>query len=335
MTGQDRNTDGKDFLDFPGAERLVAAGRVAPPSADAVAAALAAVRSAAGRAQEDGPDGTAVELAWEPAPAAAAVPVRSWRRRVPVLVSVAAVVAIALGAGAAFQPWQGSGDTHSSPAAERTAAPERTGVAPYWKVRTVQWNRSSTRSPDETYQTEWRSRSDLRGKSGDGPVQYYSLDIAGIPYKICKNPIMWEELKELPTDPAALRARLVGKTTGESVAEGLFDGVEELLSQSPAEPRLRAALFKVLTQIPGTRVTERAKDSTGRTGTAVDLDAGTWHRRLIIDTGAFHALESVDTAREDGLMWGKHKLRAGDLLHRTTYLSVGPAWEAPTPSPRP
>ncbi|MBP2407059.1 hypothetical protein [Streptomyces syringium] len=332
MTGQDRNTDGTDFLDFPGAKRLVAAGKVAPPSADAVAAALAAVRSAAGRAQEDGPDGTAVELAWEPAAAVAVVPVRTWRR-LPVLVSVAAVMAIAL--GAAFQPGQGSGDPQNSPAAERTAAPERTGTAPYWKVRTVQWNRSSTRPPDETHQTEWRSRSDLRGKSGDGPVQYYSLDIAGIPYKICKNPVMWDELKELPTDPAALRARLVGKTTGESVAEGLFDGVEELLSQSPAEPRLRAALFQVLTRIPGARVTERVKDSTGRAGTAVDLDADTWHRRLIIDTGEFHALESVDTARDDGLMWGKQKLRAGDLLHRTTYLSVGPAWEAPKPSPRP
>ncbi|MEW2578600.1 hypothetical protein [Streptomyces syringium] len=140
---------------------------------------------------------------------------------------------------------------------------------------------------------------------------------------------------KLPTDPAALRARLVGKTTGESVAEGLFDGAEELLSRSRAEPRLRAALFKVLTRIPGARVTERVKDSTGRTGTAAGLDAGTWHRRLIVGTGAFHALESVDTARSDGLWWGTQKLRAGDLLHRTTYLSAGPAWEAPKPSPRP
>ncbi len=104
---------------------------------------------------------------------------------------------------------------------------------------------------------------------------------------------------------------------------------------SPAEPRLRAALFEVLKRIPGARVTEHVKDSTGREGAAVDLDAGTWRKRLIIDTGTFHTLEAVDTARNDGLKWGKRELRAGDLLMRTTYLSVGPAWEAPKPVPRP
>ncbi|MFI1254361.1 hypothetical protein ACH4U6_11220 [Streptomyces netropsis] len=326
MTGQDRNTDGTDFLEFPGAGRLRAAGKVAPPSADAVAAALAAVRSAAGRAEGDGP---AIELEWEPV--AAVVPVRTWRRRLPVLVSAAAVVAIAL--GVAFQPGSGSGDAQGSPAAERTA--ERTGTAPYWKVRIHQWNRTSAQRPDDSYETVWLSRSDTRGQFGDGPVREYTpVEMAGTAYVVGRNPIMWRELKTLPTDPAALRARLVGKATGEGVEEGLFDGVEELLARSPAEPELRAALFKVLTGIPGVRVTERVKDSTGRVGTAVDLDADTWRRRLIIDTEAFHTLEAVDTARDDGLKWGTQKLRAGDLLHRTTYLSVGPVWEAPKPSPR-
>ncbi|MET9644749.1 hypothetical protein [Streptomyces syringium] len=324
MTGQDRNTDGTDFLDFPGAGRLKAAGKVAPPSADAVAAALAAVRSAADRAEGDG---QAIELEWEPP--APVVPVRTWRRRLPALVSAAAVVAIAL--GVAFQPGSGSGDGQSSPAAERTA--ERTGTAPYWKVRIHQWNRTSAQRPDDSYETVWLSRSGTRGQFGDGPVrQYTPVEMAGTAYMVGRNPIMWRELEALPTDPAALRARLVGKATGEGVEEGLFDGVEELLARSPAEPELRAALFKVLTRIPGVRVTERVKDSTGRVGTAVDLDADTWHRRLIIDTEAFHTLEAVDTARDDGLKWGTQRLRAGDLLHRTTYLSVGPVWEAPKPS---
>ncbi|MEV4872456.1 hypothetical protein [Streptomyces syringium] len=134
--------------------------------------------------------------------------------------------------------------------------------------------------------------------------------------------------------PGALRNRLVGKATGESAAEGLFSGIEDLLTRSPAEPRLRAALFKVLTRIPGARVTERVKDSTGRAGTAVELDAGTWRRQLIVDTGSLHLLEAVDTARNDALKWGTQKLRAGDLLHRTTNPSVGPAWEASKPLPR-
>ncbi|MFI9235538.1 hypothetical protein [Streptomyces sp. NPDC053079] len=325
MTGQDRNTDDTDFLDFPGAGRLRAAGKVTPPSADAVAAALAAVRSAAGRADGDGP---AVELEWEPG--AAVVPVRTWRRRLPVLVSAAAVVAVAL--GVAFQPWSDSGSVRPSPAAER----ERTGAAPYWKVRTFQWNRSSEKDGrDESYETVWLSRSGTRGQFGDGPVRDYSeTGMAGTAFWIGRNPIMWDELGKLPTDPDALRARLLGKATGESAEEALFSGIEELLARSPAEPRLRAALFKVLTGIPGARVTEQVKDSTGRPGTAVDLDADTWRLRLIIDPGALHTLEMVTTARNDGLKWGTQKLRAGDLLQRTTYLSVGPAWEAPKPVPR-
>ncbi|MEW2579774.1 hypothetical protein [Streptomyces syringium] len=325
MTGQDRNTDGTDFLDFPGAKRLVAAGKVAPPSADAVAAALAAVRSAAAdRAEEEGP---AVELEREPM--ATVVPVRTWRRHLPALVSAAAVVTIAL--GVAFQPSQGSETTQVSPAAERT------GTAPYWKVRTFQWNRSVEKSPrpDESHETVWLSRSGSREQRGDGPVRDYSLqDMGGTFYMVCGKPVFWDELRKLPTDPEALRDRLVGKATGESAAEGLFSGIEDLLTRSPAEPRLRAALFEVLTRIPGVRVTERVKDSTGRAGTAVELDTGTWRRQLIVDTGALHVLEAVDTARNDGLSWGTQKLRAGDVLHRTTYLSVGPAWEAPKPVPR-
>ncbi|MBO0655474.1 CU044_5270 family protein [Streptomyces triculaminicus] len=331
MTGQQDMND-RDLLDFPGARRLKAAGKVAPPSADAVAAALAAVRSAAAdRAEGDVPT---VELEREPV--VAVVPVRTWRRRLPVLASVAAVVAVAL--GVAFQPWSGSGDGHgSSPAAERAAAQERTGTAPYWKVRTSHWSRNSEKAQkDESYETVWLSRNDKRGQFGDGPVREHSeLGMAGTAFWIDRNPIMWDDLNKLPTDPAALRARLLGKATGESAEEGLFNGIEELLARSPAEPRLRAALFKVLTGIPGARVTEQVKDSTGRPGTAVDLDADTWRLRLIIDPGTLHTLEAVTTARNDGLKWGTQKLRAGDLLLRTTYLSVGPAWEAPKPAPRP
>lgn len=327
MTGPDMND--RDILDFPGARRLKAAGKVAPPSADAVAAALAAVRSAAAADRAAG-GGQPIELEREPM--AVVVPIRPWRRRLPVLVSAAAVAAIAL--GVAFQPWSGSGDTQGSPAAAPTA--ERTGTAPYWKVRMAHWSRSSGKEQrDQSYETVWLGRDGTRGQFGNGPVRDYTEGpLAGTAFWTGRNPIMWRELGDLPTEPAALRSRLVGKATGEEVPEALYDGIEELLAKSPAEPRLRAALFKVLTEIPGTRVTERVKDSTGRTGTAVDLEAETWHKRLVIDTGTFHTLESVTTARDDGLKWGPQTLRAGDLLLRTTYLSVGPAWETPEIAPR-
>ncbi|QKW51166.1 hypothetical protein [Streptomyces buecherae] len=347
MTGQDTHTDDGALLDFPGAGRLRAAGRVAPPSADVVAAALAAVRSAADPAAsaEQATDAGQAEVAHqaerasrveavdpliglEREPAAEIVPARTWRRRLPVLVSAAAVAAIAL--GATFQPWSDSGGERVSPAAERA------GTAPYWEVRTLQWNRTLDRDqrPDESYETIWVSRSGTRGKPSNGLVQDYTReDMGGTVWVICGKPVGWDELAKLPTDPAALRSRLVGKATGDSVPEELFDGIEDLLARSPAEPKLRAALFEVLTGIPGARVTERAKDSTGRAGTVVELDADTWRRQLIVDTKTFHVLETVDRARNDGLAWGSQKLRSGDVIHRTTYLSVGPAWQQPPLSP--
>ncbi|WP_217196565.1 hypothetical protein [Streptomyces buecherae] len=347
MTGQDTHTDDGALLDFPGAGRLRAAGRVAPPSADVVAAALAAVRSAAdptaGAEQATGAgqaevahqaDGASRVEALDPLiglerePAAEIVPARTWRRRLPVLVSAAAVAAIAL--GATFQPWSDSNGERVSPAAERT------GTAPYWEVRTLQWNRTLDRDdrPDESHETIWVSRSGTRGKPSNGLVQDYTReDMGGTVWVICGKPVGWDELRKLPTDPAALRSRLVGKATGDSVPEELFDGMEDLLARSPAEPKLRAALFEVLTGIPGARVTEGVKDSTGRAGTVVELDADTWRRQLIVDTKTFHVLEAVNRARNDGLAWGSEKLRSGDVIHRTTYLSVGPAWQQPPLSP--
>ncbi|MGH4033439.1 hypothetical protein ACQB60_31390 [Actinomycetota bacterium Odt1-20B] len=332
MTGR-QDMDDRDLLDFPGAGRLKAAGKVAPPSADAVAAALAAVRSAARQAEETengngNGNGPAVELDWEPGPAV--VPVRTWRRRLPALVSAAAVAAIAL--GVAVQPWTDFGAERTSPAAQPTE------TAPYWKAQMLEWMRSSGKAqqPEGTRKTVWLSRNGTREQGANGLVLDYPREVkGGMSYVICGNSVLWDDLRKLPTDPAALRARLVGKATGDDAEEGLYDGIEELLTQSPAEPRLRAALFKVLTGIPGVQVGERVEDSTGRSGTAVELDAGTWHRRLIIDTGTYHVLESVDTARNDGLSWGKQKLRAGDPIRRITYLSVGPAQKAPEPSERP
>ncbi|MER0243844.1 hypothetical protein AAHZ94_17885 [Streptomyces sp. HSW2009] len=327
MTGQDTATDRIDVLDFPGADRLQAAGRVAPPSADAVAAALAAVRSAAGQ-EQGGTAGAAVVVELDARPVTEPGSVRAWRRGLPLL--VAAAVAATIAVGVAFPPWSDSETSRTSPAAEPTA------TAPYWKVRTLQWSRSASgnRQPDATSETLWVSRDGTRGKPGNHPVQDYSRrDMGGTAYVICGRPISWDDLKKLPTDPSALRAHLVGKATGASVTEDLYNGIEELLTRSPAEPRLRAALFTVLTRLPGARVTEEVKDSTGRVGTAVAIDVDTWHRQLVVDTKAHHVLEATDTARNNGLTWGDRQLRAGDLLQRTTYVSVGPAWQAPEVDP--
>ncbi|MBH1934923.1 hypothetical protein I5Q34_11665 [Streptomyces sp. AV19] len=329
MTGNEM-----DALDFPGADRLRAAGRVAPPSPDVVAAALAAVRSAAGGPREDAVE----EVELEREPVAAVVPVRTWRRRLPVLVSAAAVVVVAL--GVAFQPWADSGGVQGSPATERTAVRERTGPAPYWKVRTMTWQPASEtgKGPQKSYRTLWFGRNKALVQEDDGTVVEtgdFSSETQQMAYDLPGKSLDWDDVGKLPTDPVALRSLLAGNDTGEFARDGLFDGIAELLARSPAEPPVRAALFKILTRIPGVRVTEGAKDSTGRAGTAVELDtAFDWRSRLVVDTRTFHMLETSNAAR-GSREWAGVRLRAGDVAERTTYLSTGPAWEVPKPSPLP
>ncbi|GAA2931288.1 hypothetical protein GCM10020221_28850 [Streptomyces thioluteus] len=326
MTGNE-----KDALDFPGADRLRAAGRVAPPSPDVIAAALAAVRqAAAGPGEENAVE--SVELEREPV--AEIVPVRKWRRRMPVLVSAAAVVAVAL--GVAFQPWSDSGGVQGSPATQRTAVRERAGTAPYWKVRTFHYERAfhEGKAANNYEQTEWLSRGGQRIRTGpDGPVRELPIS-EPMTFKVCEQLFTWDELGKLPTDPAALRSRLVGKATGADARQGLFNGIEELLAGSPAGLPLRKALFKVLTDVPGVRVTAGVKsDMTARVGTAVEIEWDGWRRRVIVETDTFHVVESRDTARGNSQIWGTVKLRDGEVATQTSYIEIAPAWEAPKPSP--
>ncbi|WP_372409331.1 hypothetical protein [Streptomyces luteireticuli] len=325
MTGNE-----KDILDFPGADRLRSAGRVAPPSPDVIAAALAAVRQAAA-----GPTEAPVEsVELEREPVAAVVPVRKWRRRMPVLVSAAAVVAVAL--GAAFQPWSDSGGVQGSPATQRTAVRERAETAPYWKVRTFHYERAYHKGGAALTweETEWLGRMTVRSRTTpDGPIKDLPMS-EPMTFKVCDQPVSWDDLEKLPTDPAALRNRLVGKATGADARQGLFNGIEDLLSRSPAGLPLRKALFKVLTDIPGVRVTTGGKsEMTSRVGTAVEIEWDGWRRRLIVETDTFRAVESRDTAGRDSQPWGTVKLRKGELASQTSYIELAPAWEVPKPSP--
>ncbi|MFD6725488.1 CU044_5270 family protein [Streptomyces sp. NPDC060131] len=339
-----------DVLDFPGADRLRAAADVAPPSPEAVGAALTAIRAAAANS------GTVVPLA--------ARPPRRVRR---ILVSAAAVAAIA--AGVAVYPVIGVGS--SPPAAEAnavgflhsmadTAGAESVSNAPYWKVE----RRTSVTSPvpgrvypTETA-TEWLGRDSwLSAPSGSGEVMEFqglangwtssdsvlrhtghrvaqpgrheqtSWRVGGFSSRpVIGEFITWDELKALPTEPEALRAELLGDAAGPEAEQDLFNGIDALLSNAPAGPRLRAALYEVLAGIPDVRLAGDVKDSAGRDGTAVELTRGHGSSRLIIDPRTARLLEATSVLRAGP------KGDAGKV--RRTYLSAGPAENAP-PSPYP
>ncbi|MFK0153145.1 CU044_5270 family protein [Streptomyces sp. NPDC090493] len=343
---------GPDVLDFPGADRLRAAGDVAPPGPAVVGAALTAARAAAADRA------TVVPFASRP---------RHRGRRM--VVSAAAVAAVA--AGAAVYPAVGFGGNPPAAAADAadflhrmadTAGAGSPSDAPYWKVETrtsvsssapggVPWTRTRT-------ETEWLGRNSfLRTSSGDGGVVEFtglangwalspdggarsttgyrvaqpgrheltSWNVGGLP-PARRKAVTWDDLKTLPTEPTALRARLLDGSGGPEADRRLFNGVEALLADAPAGPRLRAALFEVLAGIPHVRLAGSVKDSAGRSGTAVELGTGSGSSRMIIDPGTSELLEARTVARSAA---GSD---AGTV--RTTYLSAGPSADAPRPRTR-
>ncbi|MFD7560913.1 CU044_5270 family protein [Streptomyces sp. NPDC059835] len=320
-----------DILDFPEADRLRAAGEAAAPAPAVVEAALLAVRAAA-----------AAEVG---APVGVAAPRRMRTRRL--LVSAATIAAIA--AGVSVYPvagLKGSPPAATAGAADflrRVAATEAKGTAtnaPYWKVHTVQSHWGNPRNPEiERFETPmvrdgslWLSADSVFHQEGaDGEI----VKTIGVRFQWSPalpdgsaEVLRWEDVKALPSDAAALKAALgrfhPASPGSDPEADRFLDylgNLQSLLLFAPLEPRQRAAVYEVLADMPGLRLVGPVKDSTGRSGTAVEADTHNMRIRLVIDPEEGGLLESTSHYRG-----GEHD---GMIAHRTTVLSAGPQQSIP------
>src|SRR5215216_1664727 len=98
----------------------------------------------------------------------------------------------------------------------------------------------------------------------DNAATTYLLDLGGFNLA---------QVQQLPTDPAQLRALFVARIAAEADGFGantwgsnirLFGSMSQLLLDVPAPPKVRAAAFTVLAEIPGMRSTGEVKDPDGR-----------------------------------------------------------------------
>ncbi|MGW3645941.1 CU044_5270 family protein [Streptomyces sp. NPDC000878] len=317
--------DVPDVLDFPGADILAAAGEVAPPAAGTVDAALAAVRLAAAG------EGAAADSKW---------PRRGFAgtRRSRILLSAAAVAAVV--AGAIAVPTIPFGDT--PPAAGATAASFLHGVAdtaaeaprtdaPYWKVRARSVHRlvnetsggplKPASGPSTT--TSWTSRSGtiietskgkyLRTGVGKEPGAQMSWQVVGMEVK-------WDDLADLPTEPAALKAYLESGNPTTPKNEAVFNGIVQLLL-APVSPEVRSALYDVLAELPYIRLVGPVKDGAGRAGVAIENDLADRRTRIVIDPKTAMPLE-----RQNSILGGPED---GTAYLTITYLVLESAWKAP------
>lgn len=84
--------------------------------------------------------------------------------------------------------------------------------------------------------------------------------------------LRYEDLSDLPTDPAALAAVIRQRATlpsGPPVDVEMFVIVGDLLRETAAPPALRAALYRVAARIPGVELVGSVTDRAGRRGVAV------------------------------------------------------------------
>jgi hypothetical protein len=63
-----------------------------------------------------------------------------------------------------------------------------------------------------------------------------------------------------------------------------FSLLGRMLLDTPAEPKVRAAAFRILADLPGVRGLGTVRDDSGRSGQGVEFTDGTYTERLIIDT---------------------------------------------------
>jgi hypothetical protein len=146
------------------------------------------------------------------------------------------------------------------------------------------------------------------------------------------------DVQNLPTDPAALTRLAEQRATSEGVHDQRVEARTEqarralaanqlvlLLTTTPVPPKVRAAAFRALADMPGIRSEGKARDGRGRPGVAFSLSipdsTARTSIRLIIDPATSQVLSEEVVSGPAGK--GKER----------TILYLGAAWTNETPRP--
>ncbi|MDL4771943.1 CU044_5270 family protein [Actinomadura xylanilytica] len=139
--------------------------------------------------------------------------------------------------------------------------------------------------------------------------------------------VTFQQIADLPTDPVRLREalnRLLGYKAGD---EKVFELGTGLVSEAPAPPRVRAAAFRMIAELPSVRTLGELTDPLGRKGTAVALkvsrDAEAVETRLIVDPAAGRALTSYSVALNNGDGLHGTGIKTGEIQTSSSVIEAG------------
>jgi hypothetical protein len=131
------------------------------------------------------------------------------------------------------------------------------------------------------------------------------------------------DLTKLPTDTAQLRTmieqrKVEGGPPGDAET---FTIIGDLLRETYAPPALRAALYRIASELPGVELIGSVKDEAGRTGTAVGYTTSGIRQELIFDPGTSALLGERSVITEPDK--AKMQVSAGTVMSWATYLASG------------
>jgi len=147
-----------------------------------------------------------------------------------------------------------------------------------------------------------------------------------------------QDVQALPIDPLRLKlalTRLIRRESSHVGDEQLFTWSSTVLLYSPASPKVRAATYRMLADLPDVMQLGTVTDQAGRTGTAITINAGidsqasTYGTRLIIDpsTGRALATEMVMTGKGRGAPGtaGLEQVAVSNVVLRTGWTNKAPS----------
>ncbi|WP_328291346.1 CU044_5270 family protein [Kineococcus sp. NBC_00420] len=260
-------------------------------------------------------------------------PTRRWT--ITALAGAAAAAAVALVLPVASAPPASAEQVLLVTAQAAGQQPDQAAGAAYWHVHSEQdypatkplqreiWQ---SRNGESVLRDETLVSGALDGEPVDpAEVVTTSLDGPAV-FGVGGRSLSWADLDALPTDPQALgtllRAAVKDHPAGED--HELFVTVTDLLTESPASPALRRALWEVAARVPGAEVLGPMTDAAGRTGTAIErdeLDQNRYRYVYILDPTTGELLETRNVDRD------------GVVVYRMTELAQEPASTAPLSVP--
>ena len=200
-------------------------------------------------------------------------------------------------------------------AAAASAAGETsdTGTGRYWFSVTQVFDAGTNGYPSSTLGLDdWVARSPndpswfILGKSPLAQAGLGSSDPYHTRFDVLDRFLTFAELQQLPTDPAGLEAYLLAIPPDHPdlpevpVSERLFTACLEL-AEAPAEPVVRAAAFRLLSELPDLTALGRVHDPLGRIGVGVaNSRPGNPGQELIIDPVSGSLLAFEDVSSVDG-----------------------------------